>query len=94
MQRRIRVVFSIIPFRQLGCLYYEEARNFAPPPYDGFAFVVVICTIAQRAGSGLFTGVRRKVEFSEVHGGNLARSPPPATYRDAREPTCSPEPRP
>jgi hypothetical protein len=58
MQRRIRVVFSIIPFRQLGCLYYEEARNFAPPPYDGFAFVVVICTIAQRAGSGLFTGVR------------------------------------
>jgi hypothetical protein len=58
MQRRIRVVLSIIPFRQPGCLYYEEARNFAPPPYDGFAFVVVICTIAQRAGSGLFTGVR------------------------------------
>jgi hypothetical protein len=58
MQSRIRVVLSIISFRQLGRLYYEEARNFAPPPYDGFAFVVVMCTIAQRAASGIFTGVR------------------------------------
>jgi hypothetical protein len=67
MQRRIRVVFSIIPFRQLGCLYYEEARNFAPPPYDGFAFVVVICTIAQPQVAA-YSPECVEEEFCEVGG--------------------------
>jgi hypothetical protein len=32
--------------------------GFASPPHDGVAFVVVMCTIAHPAGSGLFTEVR------------------------------------